>query len=264
MPLDLGRLPPWTPLAALAAGGVGLWLLSQWLRPPVLVPEGSNLTGGDAEAVARDPERLTVRGVYPGDAPPNDQVSIEIRRPGVSRPGTDREAAVRDALRILLSRGYVARLDVREGMGSGWRVGDQGFPPVERATLYLQVLDSGTQAGIPVELAPGMVVFGENTPPPSRAPSAVRRDGVVQLAPGQRLIVVVREAPMPGANFVLEKDFRDLGWSTLASAPVPTDRTDLYFVVVDVLGPEPGAQQRAVPARISSSREVVRVRSSMA
>ena len=266
MPLlpQLPQLPPWTPLAVLVGGAVGLYFLSQWLRPTVLVPIGSVLSGGDREAVAHDPPRLPSAAVYPNDAPPYDTLSMEVQRPGVSRPGPDRDIAVRDALAVLLSRGYIGRLDARagagEGAGSGWRVGDQGFPPVERATLYLQVLDSGTQAGVPMEVAPGMRAFGSNTPPPSRPASTIDRDGVVPLAAGQRLIVAVREAPSPGAGSVLEKDLRDLGWSTRASAPVPTDRSDLYFLVVDVLGPEMGVQPRAVPTRLSSSREVVRVR----
>lgn len=261
---QIPALPSWTPLAALAGGGVALWLLSRWLQPTVLVPQGSVLSGGDREAVAHDPQRLPGLAVYPNDVPPYDQLSMEVKRPGVSRPGPDREIAVRDALRVLLARGYVARLDAREGtgegVGSGWRVGDQGFPPAERATLYLQVLDSGTQAGIPVELAPGMHAFGSNMPPPVRSASMINRDGVVQLAPGQRLIVAMREASSPGAGSVLEKDLRDLGWSTRASAPVPTDRADLYFLLVDVVDPEPGVPQRPVPARLSSSREIVRVR----
>ena len=261
---QIPALPSWTPLAVLAGGGVALWLLSRWLQPTVLVPIGSVLSGGDREAVALDPPRLAGLAVYPNDAPPYDGLSIDVVRPGVSRPGPDRDIAVRDALAVLLSRGYVGRLDARAGMGegagSGWRVGDQGFPPVERAVLYLQVLDSGTQAGIPVDLAPGMHAFGSNAPPPARAASMVDRDGVVPLAAGQRLIVAMREAQSPGAGSVLEKDLRDLGWSTRASAPVPTDRSDLYFLLVDVVGPELGAVQRPVPTRLSSSREVVRVR----
>ena len=261
---QIPALPSWTPLAVLAGGGVALWLLSRWLQPTVLVPIGSVLSGGDREAVALDPPRLAGLAVYPNDVAPYDGLSMEVKRPGVSRSGPDREIAVRDALRVLLSRGYVARLDTRGGTGvdvaSGWRVGDQGFPPVERATLNLQVLDSGTQAGIPVELAPGIHVFGSNTPPPARAASAIDRDGVVPLAAGQRLIVAMAEPSSPGAGSVLEKDLRDLGWSTRTSAPVPTDRADLYFLLVDVVGPEPGVPQRSVPARLSSSREIVRVR----